>query len=140
VKNRATNIELEKRIFTIQGWIIEGVQDHLIARKVSEEMNLSVRQSQRLVAKAYNSWKKLPGVKVEQSRLLAIARMEQAKRSLKQEFKGTPAGLKVLLEYDKEINKLKGIDLPKVHILEGNPEKPLTMVKREVIIQEYNGQ
>lgn len=139
MNKRATKIELERRVFIIQGWIIEGVQDHLMCKNIVDQWDLSYRQAQRMVVKAYNNWKKIEGVKVEQKRALAIAKLQQKQRTLKDEFKGTPAGLKVMLDYDKEINKLEGIDLPKVHVLEGNPDKPLTMVKREVIIQEHNG-
>lgn len=141
MKKRANQIEMEKRVFTIQGWIIEGVQDHLICKNAVDKWGFSLRQAQRLVSKAYNEWKKLPDVDIEQKRLLKIALLKQSKRTLKDEYKGTPAGLKVLLDYEKEIIKLEGLELPKKHIHEGNPEKPLEMmVKREVIIQEYNGQ
>lgn len=124
----------------IQGWIIEGVQDHLICKKIVENYNISIRQAQRLIARAYNDWKSVEGINIEQKRNLKIAKLEQKIRSLKTEYQGTPAGLKIQLEYEREIIKLSGIPHPKVLVLEGNPEKPLHMVKRDVIIQEYNGE
>lgn len=138
MNQRATKIEMERRVFTIQGWIIEGVQDHLICKNAVDKWGLSLRQAQRLVSKAYNDWKKLPGIDLDQKRLLKIAELKQSKRTLKDEFKGTPAGLKVLLDIEKEIIKLEGLELPRTHVLEGNPEKPIYMAKRKVIIEEHN--
>jgi hypothetical protein len=33
---KSTKIETEKRVFTIQGWIINGVQDYLILKTLSK--------------------------------------------------------------------------------------------------------
>jgi len=33
-KKRATKNEKEKRIFIVQGWIIEGFQDHIIVKNI----------------------------------------------------------------------------------------------------------
>lgn len=117
-KDRATKIEIEKRIFIVQGWIIEGVQDRLIVKNVVERWNLDIRQAQRYVKQAYESWKKIEGVNLDMKREMKIADLKQLKRSLKDNFKGTPSGIAAIMAVEKEIIKLEGIELPKTVKLE----------------------
>lgn len=122
-KDRATLIEKEKRIFIIQGWIIDGVQDRLIVKQALQ-WGIDVRQAQRYVKEAYASWKKIEGVNLDMKRELKIAELKQIKRSLKEEYKGTPNGISAVMQVEKEIIKLEGIELPKNIIVQA-PVKPI---------------
>lgn len=117
-QDRATKIEKEKRIFIVQGWIIEGIQDRLIVKQIMERWNLDARQAQRYVRDAYDSWKKIEGVNLDMKREMKIAELKQLKRSLKDNFKGTPSGIAAIMAVEKEIIKLEGIELPKTVKLE----------------------
>lgn len=112
-KVKCTKLEKEKRIFMVQGWIIEGIQDRLIVKNIIEQWGLDVRQAQRYVRDAYESWKKIEGVNIDMKREMKIAELKQTKRSLKAEFKGTPAGISAIMAVEKEIIKLEGLELPK---------------------------
>lgn len=112
-KERATKTEIEKRIFIVQGWIIEGVQDRLIVKNVVERWNLDIRQAQRYVKQAYESWKKIEGVNLDMKREMKIAQLKQLVRTLKDEYKGTPAGIQAIMSVEDKIIKLEGLELPK---------------------------
>lgn len=109
-QNRATQIEKEKRIFQIQAWIIEGVQDRLIVKNAITSFGIDARQAQRYVKEAYTSWKKIEGVNIEMKRDMKIAQLEQIKRSLKDQYKGTPAGISAVMAVEKELIKLQGLE------------------------------
>lgn len=127
-QDRATKIEKEKRLFIVQGWIIEGVQDHLIVKNIVERWGLTVRQAQRYVKDAYENWKEIEGVKVSMKRTLKIARYKQLIKSLKDEYKGTPAGIRAIAEVEKRIDLLEGIE----------PSKTLTLELPEVAAVKFN--
>lgn len=131
-QNRATLIEKEKRIFQIQGWIIEGVQDRLIVKNAITAWDIDVRQAQRYVREAYEKWQKIEGVNIEMKRELKIAELKQIKRSLKDQYKGTPSGISAIMAVEKEIIKLEGIELPKNVIIQA-PLKPIefTIIKNK---------
>ena len=112
-KPKATDIEKSKRLFTIQGWILDGVADPLIVKQIMQQWNLSKRQAFRYIKEAYTDWQKIEGVTLDMKREMKIAELKQAKRSLKEEFKGTPTGIRALMMVEKEIIKLEGIVLPK---------------------------
>lgn len=120
--NRATKIEKEKRLFIVQGWIIEGVQDNLIVKNIVEKYDLDVRQAQRYVREAYESWKKIEGVKIDMKREMKIAQLKQLVRTLKDEYKGTPNGIQAIMSVEDKIIKLEGLELPKqIHITPNVP-------------------
>lgn len=112
-KQRATAVEKEKRLFTIQGWILEGVPDRLIVKQVIQMWPIDLRQAERYVKEAYISWSKIVGIDIDMKRELKIAELKQLKRSLSPEFKGTPSGIRAIMMIEKEIIKLEGIQLPK---------------------------
>lgn len=126
-KHRATKNEKEKRLFIVQGWIIEGIQDNLIVKNIVEKWDLDIRQAQRYVKDAYESWKKIEGVKIEMKREMKIAKLQQIVRTLKDEYKGTPAGIQAIMSVEKELIKLEGLEIPK-QINVQNSVKPLELV------------
>lgn len=117
-KDRCTKIEKENRLFIVQGWIIEGIQDRLIVKKIIDMWQLDVRQAQRYVRDAYETWKKIEGVNLDMKREMKIAELKQLRRSLKDNYKGTPSGIAAIMAVEKEIIKLEGIELPKTVKLE----------------------
>jgi len=112
-KPKSTAIEKSNRLFTIQGWIFDGVSDRLIVRQIVANWNLSIRQAERYIKEAYSSWAKIEGVSIEMKRELKIAELKQLKRSLSQQHKSSPAGITAIMAVEKEIIKLEGIERPK---------------------------
>lgn len=112
-KPKATDIEKSNRLFTIQGWILDGVADQLIVKQIMQQWGLSSRQAYRYIKLGYSDWAKIEGVNLDMKREFKIAELKQLKRSLAQEFKGSPAGIRAIMMVEKEIIKLEGIVLPK---------------------------
>jgi hypothetical protein len=113
IKKHCTKQEREKRIFMVQGWIIEGLQDRLIIKNIMQLWDIEIRQAQRYVKEAYENWKKVEGVNLDMKREMKIARLQQLVKSLKDQYKGTPAGISAIMAVEKEIIKLEGLELPK---------------------------
>lgn len=122
---KASNIEVEKRIFTIQGWIIDGVQDYLIIKQATTQWNISPRQAKRYLKNAYENWKADESLTVEDKRAAKIAELKQLKRSLQEQYKGTPGGISAIMNIEKEVIKLEGILPPKRVQLSGDVDNPL---------------
>lgn len=140
VSKRASKLEKERRVFTVQGWIIDGVQDWLILQQMKNEWDLTLRQAKRYLAEAYNRWKANQDVELENKRAAKIAKLQQDIRSLKPEYKGTPAGINAIARIEKMIIKLEDLEPPKRHQVDiPNPIK-MTMGDCNVIIEEYNGE
>jgi len=124
---KSTKIETEKRVFTIQGWIIKGVPDYLILKNIEQEWLVKRRQAKNLLQKAYKIWHEEQEATIEQKRSMRIAELQQDIRGMKEEYKGTPRGMAVINSIKKEISKLEALYPARTHVLQGNPEKPITM-------------
>lgn len=134
---RSSKLETEKRVFTIQGWIINGVPDYLILKNIEQQFKnkdgeyIKRRQSKVLLQKAYKIWHEEQQATIEQKRALKIAKLKQDIRSMASEFKNTPQGMAVLLNYEKEINKLEALyPTPKL-IIQGDKDNPLVISNSE---------
>lgn len=109
MNKRATKFEKEKRILTVQGWMIEGVQDDFIIRQIITQWGVGQRQAEKYIEQAYKRWKPKQAIEMEARREAMIAELQQDARSLKAEHKGTPQGLNSITRIKKEIIKLRGI-------------------------------
>ncbi len=138
--SKATKIETEKRVFTIQGWILSGVPDYLILKNIDQsDWGVGRRQAKNLLQKAYKAWHDEQEATVDQRRTMRIAELKQDIRNMKPEFKGTPKGMAVVNAIKKEITKLEGLYPAQRHIIQGDPDKPLVITnseERERRIQE----
>jgi hypothetical protein len=135
--SRSSKLETEKRVFTIQGWIINGVPDYLILKNIEQQFvnkdgeYIKRRQSKVLLQKAYKIWHEEQEATVEQKRSLKIAELKQDVRSMDAKFKNTPQGMAVLLNYKKEINKLEAIYPVTKIMIQGDKENPLVITNSE---------
>jgi hypothetical protein len=110
---RATAIEKEKRIFTMQGWIIDSVQDYLILKQAVTQWNISRRQAMNYLKKAYENWRLDEELSVEDKRMAKIAELKQLRRNMNEKYKGTPEGISAIMKVEREIIRLEGIEPPK---------------------------
>ena len=104
---RSSKEETERRVFIIQGWIINGVADYLILKNIQNQFQnkdgnyLSRRQAKVLLQKAYTIWQQDQEATIDQKRALKIARLQQEIRSMDEKYKNTPQGMAVKLSYEK---------------------------------------
>lgn len=131
---RSTKLETEKRVFTIQGWIINGVPDYLILKNIQTQFKngsgyfLGLRQAKNLLQKAYSIWQENEEATVEQKRALRIAELKQDIRSMKDSYKGTPQGMSVINSIKKEISKLEALYPSRTMILKGDKDNPISII------------
>jgi hypothetical protein len=135
-KSRCTQLEMDKRIFAIQGWIIEGIQPGLIIRQIlGNKWCTSYRHAERLLSKARKKWLELPEATIEEKRRLKISELQEYKRKMDPKFKTTPMGIRTLVFIDKEIILLEGLRKPVMVALtdaDGNPA-PISQPSQIVI-------
>lgn len=122
--SKATNDEKERRIFTVQGWIVDGVQDYMIKRQIMG-WGLSGRQADRYIKLAYERWKPIEEISIEERRAAKIADLKQLRRSLQEKFKGTPEGIRAIMNIEKQIIRLEDITPARRLQLSGDSENPL---------------
>ena len=112
-KIKTDKTEFLRRIFIVQGWIVEGVQSALIIRQImTHKWCTSERQAFRYLTQARNLWTEMPEMKLEQQRELKVAELQQIKRNMSDEFKKTPGGVRALVAVEKEIIQLLGLRKP----------------------------
>lgn len=134
---RSSKLETEKRVFTIQGWIINGVPDYLILKNIEQQFintdgnGLSRRQAKVLLQKAYTVWHNEQEATIEQKRSLRIAELKQDIRNMKDEYKGTPKGMAVINSIKKEISKLEALYPARTMVLKGDKENPIFQVNND---------
>jgi hypothetical protein len=122
---RSTQIETEKRVFTVQGWILNGVQDYLILKNIEQQYGVGRRQAKNLLQKAYKIWHEDQEATMDQKRSLRIAELKQLARSMSESDKKTPRGIVALMSVHKEINKLEALYPARVHLVKGDSENPI---------------
>lgn len=130
---RSTKIETEKRVFIIQGWIINSVPDYLILKNIQQQFKdkngipVGKRQAKNLLDKAYVTWQREEASTIEQKRIMRIAELKQDIRNMKDEYKGTPRGMAVVNSIKKEISKLEALYPARMVKVQGDKENPIIL-------------
>lgn len=122
---RASKQELDIRVLTVQGWIINGVQDFLIKKQAVTQWGVSFKTAKRYLKLAFDELKPDLEKTVEVERSAMIAKLEERARTMEEKFKKTPLGIRALNDIDKMIIRLKAIEPPKKIQLQGDDEKPI---------------
>ena len=128
---RSSKLETETRVFTIQGWIINGVPDYLILKNIEQQWSVGRRQSKNLLQKAYEIWHQDQEATIDQKRTLRIAELKQLARSMSESDKKTPRGISALMSVHKEINKLEALYPARVQVIQGDRDNPLVITNSE---------
>lgn len=106
---KITRIEHEKRLRMVQEWIIDDWPSCDIVIQSVAKWGVSDRQAKRYIADAIETWKAGNQEKLDSKRSNRIESLKKLKRSLKPEFKGTPAGIRTVLMIERELIKLQGV-------------------------------
>lgn len=129
---RISKLEKEKRILTVQGWIIDGVQEDFMRKQMRTQWGISTRQAKRYIKDAYEAWKSDSDIDMETKREAKIAELQQLKRSLKQDFKGTPAGIRAIMMVEKQIIRLEPYSVKRIDITTTEKVKPIVTRREDV--------
>lgn len=134
---KATKIEVEKRVFTIQGWILDGVHDYLILKQAQNQWGITLRQARTYLKRATSNWKRETDITLEDRRESKIAELKNLKRTLKEEYKGTPTGINAIIRVEKLIIKLEDIEPAKRHQIDAHvTHLEMTREERDAYIKK----
>lgn len=129
MQKRSSKLDMEKRLFTIQGWILNGVPEYLILKNIEKDFGVKRRMAKYLIQKAFQTWYENEHATIEQKRSLRIAELKTDIRNMSVEYKKTPEGMKIMLAYKKELSKLEGLyhnPIQKIK-LQGDEESPIVI-------------
>lgn len=114
---KTTKVDRQQQLFAVQLWIIEGIPSSMIVKTIVDNKWCEERQAERLLEKAREEWTKIADASIEQKRKLKIIELQHIKRSLKEQYKGTPSGIHAIMVVEKEIIRLERLAVdPKVSI------------------------
>ena len=131
-------IEYEKRIRIVQEWILEDWPYGDIVQQIILKWGIEERQAKRYVAEARNRWVKDESILIGNKRKLKILSLKKLKRSLRENFKGTPEGIRAIMAVEKEIITLEGIRPAEKHEIGGLNGQPLPAP--QIIINQVVGE
>jgi hypothetical protein len=138
-KNRPDKNEFNKRLLNIQSWIIDNLPTTIIIQQIlMKEWAKSERHAYILVEKARKEWLKYEYTNMEEKRQLAVQTLKRRMYGMSNEYKNTPQGLNTMLKYEKEINRLEGLDSAIKIELSGRGGSPLEHeVKHIIQFEDY---
>lgn len=136
--SRITKLEKDQRVLTVQSWIIDGVQEDFMRKQMRTQWGISTRQAKRYIKDAYEAWKQDADVDVETRRQAKIAELQQLKRSLKEEYKGSPNGIRAIMMVEKQIIRLEPYSVKRIDVTtDGDPiNKEMSPEQRKARIKE----
>lgn len=106
---KSNKIEYEKRLLVIQEWILEDIPYTLLFNRIMSVWKIKQSQAKKDISLAWSRLVEQEQVLIDHKRKLRIEGLKKHKRSLKDQYKGTPRGIEALLKIDKEISKLEGL-------------------------------
>jgi hypothetical protein len=102
-------VEKAKRIRVVMEWILEGWPSGDIINQIISKWAIEERQAKRYLADAREEWSEDDKQVLDHKRRQNIAALQRLKRTLKEEYKGTPKGMRAILAIQREIISLEGI-------------------------------
>lgn len=112
-KPKADAVEYERRLLSIQSWIVERQAYYVIIKQIIDKgWSQTERHAKRMIAAARDRWIDHEDQDLKQKRLIKVKQLEHTIRSLQEKYKGTPEGIRALVAVEKEIIKLDGLAAP----------------------------
>lgn len=112
-KPKADAVEYERRLMSIQLWIVERHSYTIIIKQIMDKgWSKSERHAKRMIATARDRWIDQEEEDIKKKKHIKVKQLEHTIRSLKEEYKGTPEGISAIVKVEKEIIKLEGLATP----------------------------
>lgn len=112
-KPKADAVEYERRLMSIQSWIVERYAYFVIIKQIMDKgWSQSERHAKRMIAAARDRWVEHEEEDIKKKRQIKVKQLEHTIRSLKEEYKGTPEGISAIVKVEKEIIKLEALATP----------------------------
>ncbi|GLB53037.1 hypothetical protein NBRC110019_20770 [Neptunitalea chrysea] len=104
------------QVHTLQEWMIEGMPDFEMVNRAMQQWCINRATAREYLRQAYRNWKTDKEIELENRRNAKIAELQQLKYTMKEEYAGTPNGIRAILSIEKEIMRLSGLDVQKVDV------------------------
>lgn len=105
--------ENEKIIRVIQEWVLDDWPDCDIITQSQLKWSITEENATELLNKAKQKWLNQPQLLAEDKKRIRIEGLKRLKRSLKAEYKGTPEGIRAILQIEQQIINLENGPLVK---------------------------
>ena len=105
--NNIDKAKLDIKIRAIQEWILEDWPDCDIILQIQNKWDVNESLAIEYLSNAKDKWINQPSVLQDDKRKIRIESLKRLKRSLKIEYKGTPEGIKTILQIEREIIQLE---------------------------------
>ncbi len=102
-------IEYEKRIRIVQEWLIDDWSPTDIIAQVNQKWGIEERQAKRYIADARERWHQEEQELLDKKRQRKVKKLQKLARTLKDEYKGTPSGIRAQLQVEREIITLESL-------------------------------
>jgi hypothetical protein len=91
-------------------WILDDWSAGDIVSQIVNKWGISERHAKRYLADARESWSSDEDKLIEQKRRIKIESLKKLKRSLKDQYKGTPLGIRAVLAVESKIIELEQLN------------------------------
>lgn len=137
---KTNKIEYQKRLFTIQGWIVDGSHYQLMIRQIialgwfsAKKIEDQERCAKRIIKAAREQWVEDEEGDIDERRKIKVSQLKQLIKSMKETYKGTPNGIRAVMAVEKEIIKLEGLAVPKKIELSGKDGKAIEVESKNTV-------
>lgn len=129
-------VETDKRVRVVMEWILMDIHYGDIVTQICQKWGIEIRQAKRYIKEARKRWGQQEDELLEHKLRRKILSLNRLKNTLKNEFHGTPQGLRAVLAVEKEIINLEKMGpVKKVEV--STPDGPL--VEQQIIyVKETN--
>ncbi len=136
--DKSDDIKKDQRVRIVVEWLLDDWSAKDIIAQVVSKWGVSDRQAKRYIADARKQYITNKQEAIDIKRRQKVEQLKRDKRKIRQEYIGTPAGMKALLEIDKEINKLEAL-YPAVKLeISGKDGTPIqTETTHKVVFENY---
>jgi len=125
-RRKVDTVEYEKRIRIIQEWIIDDWPYTDVVNQIIAKWGIQERQAKRYIKDARERWVADEKEHIDKLRSMKVMSLKKLKRSLQEKYKGTPLGINAVLNVEKELIKLQGLEPVKKIQLDANVKTDLS--------------
>lgn len=122
---KINKVEKAKRIRIIMEWLLDDWIAGDIISQIVTKWGVTERQAFRYLSEARQNWNKDETVVIDTKRRQKIQTLHRLKRTLKENYKGTPAGIRAILSVEKEIIQLENLRPATKIQLSGDRDNPV---------------
>jgi len=128
----------QMRIKQVQEWILQDWTSIDIVLAVDSLWQIGERQARRYISEAKKRWIQEEDELTENKRKFKVASLKRLKNTMQRNYLGTPAGMLAILQVEKTIISLEGLNRAKKIELAGTDGEPIKTTAEVKVIRHTN--